>query len=55
MSTKSFIVLGLWIFAVVLFVLVGLTIPDTKYNLVALGLGAAWAGMAIDRFWKAAA
>jgi hypothetical protein len=50
MSPKSFVVLAFWIIAIVLFVLVGLAIPDTKYNLVALGLGFAWAGMTINTF-----
>lgn len=54
MSTKAFVVLTLWIIAIVLFVLVALVIPDTHYNLVAAGLAFAWAGMAINTFWAGA-
>ena len=50
MSLKNLAVLIAWIIAVVLFGLVALDIPDTKYDLVAGGLAFAWGGMAIHTF-----
>lgn len=57
MSTKTFVVFGLWIVALILFLVVGLTIEDggPSFNLIGLGLAAAIAGFIIDKFWNEAA
>lgn len=51
MSTAKIVALVLWILAVILFVLVGFDIvSSSEYNLVALGLASAWAGMIIHHY-----
>lgn len=55
MTTKSLVILGFWIVAIVLFALVGLDIVnETKYDLVALGLAFGFVGFAVDKFWATA-
>lgn len=52
MTTKSLIILAVWIIAIVLFALEGFDIANSRdYNLVAVGLALTLVGFALEKFW----